>query len=142
MLRVSASDAGIEEHLFLSDRMEVCSSFEQFNLGEGAVFEASSRRYQVGKDACSTARRHADLGTNAEEDGLWVDERRLFLGARRARGSALVSPLLEKHVATRLSEEAAILKERRKGREEKLLAKGDAVGDDKPAPKPKAKRRP
>ena len=142
VLGVSASDAGIEEHLFLSELMEVGSSFDQLNLGECAVFEAISRRYQVWEEAYSTALRHSDLGTNAEDDGLWVDERRLFLGARRARGSALVSPLLEKHVATRLSEEAAILKERRKGREEKLLAKGDAVVEDKTTPKPKAKRRP
>ena len=83
------------------------------------------------KKLYSTALRHADLGTNAEDDGLWVDERRLFLGARRARGSALVSPLLEKHVATRLSEEAAILKESRKGREEKLLASGATLPEDK-----------
>ena len=138
----SASDAGLEEHLFLVDLMEVGSSFDQRSLGECAVFDAFSRRYQVWEEAYSAALRHADVGTNAEEEGLWVDVRRLFVGARRARGPALVSPLVEKHVAPRLSEEAAIRMERRQDREEKLLAKGDAVGDDKPAPKPKAKKRP
>ena len=48
-----------------------------------------------------------------------ASERHLFWGGVRPKGSALVAPELEKWVASQLAEEAAILKERRKGREER-----------------------
>ena len=51
-----------------------------------------------------------------------MDERQLFLGQDRGRGKALVCPLLEEWVAERLKSESAVLKERRKGREERMLA--------------------
>ena len=62
----------------------------------------------------------------------------------RGRGGALVCPELQTWVAERLQAEAAVLKERRKGREEKILARGSqAAGggdDDNTAPaKAKAK---
>lgn len=57
-------------------------------------------------------------------DDSWVEDRRIFLGERRCRGHALVSPALEQHVASRLAEESAVLKEKRKGREERQKARG------------------
>ena len=48
----------------------------------------------------------------------------LFMGASRPNGRALIAPELTKWISTRLQEEAAILKERRKGREERQLARG------------------
>ena len=54
----------------------------------------------------------------------------LFLGQGRSRGHALVAPALESWVASRIQEESAVLKERRKWREEHILAAGLAI----PAP--------
>ena len=48
-------------------------------------------------------------------------ERHLFLGGARQKGSALAAQELEKWVASQLADEAAVLKERRKGREEREL---------------------
>ena len=59
-------------------------------------------------------------------------ERHLFLGGARPKGSALVAPELEKRVAAQLGKEASILKERRKGREEReLVAAAFAPGGGK-----------
>ena len=64
----------------------------------------------------------ADHGGTRGGD-TWLDERRLFLGRGPSRSSALVAPQLSRHVASRLSEESAVLRERRRGREEKELAR-------------------
>ena len=69
----------------------------------------------------SASLRAAESGDDTAGD--WLDERRVFLGAPRAQGQALVSPELETHVASRLREEAEVLKERRKAREERHLAR-------------------
>ena len=50
---------------------------------------------------------------------LHQDEKSLFLGIRFTQGLALVSPALEKHVSGQLGEKSALLKERRKAREER-----------------------
>ena len=61
-----------------------------------------------------------------DDQGDWLDERRIFLGASRSKGHALVCPELECHVASQLAAESVALKERRKAREEKeAIAKGE-----------------
>ena len=94
------------------------------------TFESIARRYQLWEEVYSAALAEADAGNGAEE---WLDERRLFLGQPRARAHALISPELEKHVASQLAEESAVLKERREGREEKQLSRGGASSAAAPA---------
>ena len=74
---------------------------------------------------------------------MLLDERRLFLGHARSRGHALVVPQLERWVATKLAEESAVLKERRKGREERALARGAHTEGqrDQPAAAPRGRGR-
>lgn len=120
VLGLAAGDHGVDEHLFLSTLLEQGVVSDRYNISESLVFESISRRYQLWEEVYSAALAEADAGTGAEE---WLDERRLFLGQPRARAHALICPELEKHVASRLAEESAVLKERRKGREEKQLAR-------------------
>ena len=68
--------------------------------------------------------RGAEAGDGSD---LWLDERTIFLGADRSRGSSLICPALEAYVASRLHDESSVLKERRKGREERLLARSEAL---------------
>lgn len=65
--------------------------------------------------------REAEAGSEAAP---WLDERPIFLAHERSRGHMLIAPALEIWVSDRLREESSILKERRKGREERLLATG------------------
>ena len=52
----------------------------------------------------------------------WAGERRLFLGSTLGRHGCLVAPELKEWVATEVAKTTVVLKERRKAREERLLA--------------------
>ena len=57
-------------------------------------------------------------------------ERHLFWSGSRPKGAALMAPTLERWMASRLAEEVSILKERRKGREERDLLAGASVPEE------------
>ena len=136
VLGANVSDPGIDEHLFLSELMEYCLTYDQLNAADLAIMEAISRRYQYWEERYSEKlRTHSDGGGNAG----YAQERHLFLGGARTQGYALVCPALSEHVATELEKEAKILKERRKGREERQLAQeGECAQQD---PKGKGKNK-
>jgi hypothetical protein len=87
------------------------------------AMEMVARRLQLWEEHYGEQLRKMDGG----DDALQLDERRLFLGAKRSSGLALVSPELLTWLSSRLGEEAALLKERRKGREERQLAAGETA---------------
>lgn len=113
-----ASDLGVDDHLFLSDLLEVALTVDHLNLGELGAFETAARRYQLWEEVYAPSVREAEGG---KESSPWLDERQIFLGHKCSRGHALVCPDLETWVAERLREESSVLKERRKGREERAL---------------------
>ena len=117
---------GVDDHAFLSDVMEQALQYDQLNISELGCFEAIARRYQMVEEMYSAALRDAEAGSGSSD---WLDERHIFLGHERSRGHALISPELERHVAGKLQEESSVLKERRKGREERQLARGVVAGD-------------
>lgn len=57
------------------------------------------------------------------------------MGGDFGRGRALIAPELQEWIASRLRDEAAVLKEKRKGREERQLARG-GVGPSKTSGSP------
>ena len=118
-LGATTSDPGIDEHLFLSEAIQQALQYDQLNICNLASFECLARRYQLWEERYAERIRSSTEGAVAA--GL-AAERHLFLGGGRAKGYALVSPELERWVAKRMEEEAAVLKERRKGREERALA--------------------
>lgn len=128
MLGVSAADAGVDEHAFLSDLLELGGGFDQCNLSELAVFEAVARRYQLWEERYGEKLRSATEGSAAA--GGMAYERSLFLGGQARHRGALVSPALQRWIADRMGEDSAVLKERRKGREEReLLASATGSGN-------------
>ena len=100
---------------------------DQLNLASLECFELVSRRLQLWEETYSAQLRRAESGDTGTS---WLDERAIFLGAGRSRGHALVCPTLEIYVAEKLASESAVLKERRKGREERQLAAGSGGGLD------------
>ena len=110
--------------------LETAMVYDQLNVSELATFELMARRYQLWEEKYAGPMRTAETGDGAED---WLDERRLFLGQRRTTGHALVCPALESWIAERLREESAVLKERRKGREERQLARGVDVPHGDPS---------
>ena len=122
ILGLAAGDMGVDEHHFLSEAMERATVFDQLNLPELESYEGIARRYQMWEEIYSSALKQAEVG---EDQGDWLDERRIFLGADRSKGHALVCPELELHVASKLAAESAVLKERRKAKEERQAARGE-----------------
>ncbi|CAK0872167.1 unnamed protein product [Prorocentrum cordatum] len=137
---LTAADAGVDEHQFLSELLEMGAEKDQLNEGELATFEAVSRRCQLWEEVYANRLREHEAGAVRSAGGsAWLDEREIFLGQERGRGGALVCPSLQSWVASRLQEEAAVLKERRKGREEKIIARGGVEENSTTRPKAKAK---
>ncbi|CAK0841047.1 unnamed protein product [Prorocentrum cordatum] len=131
---LTAADAGVDEHQFLSELLEMGAQTDQLNEGELAVYETVARRYQLWEEIyANRLREHESGALRSSGSSAWLDEREIFLGQERGRGGALVCPELQTWVAERLQAEAAVLKERRKGREEKILARGKWLGRP-PAP--------
>ena len=121
-MHLSSSDPGVDDHEFLSDILEMAATYDQLNVCELASFERISRRYQLWEERYSEQLKSADAGGVKGSSSDFVEERRLFLGNDHGSSLALVCPALSKFVASKLQDEAAILKERRKGREERVLA--------------------
>ena len=119
--QLGASDVGVDDHYFLSELFELACTVDQLNVGELVVFEVIARRFQLWEEVYAASLREAEAGSEAAP---WLDERQIFLGHERSRGHALVCPAFEVWVADRLKDESSILKERRKGREERLLYQG------------------
>ena len=113
----------MDERAFLSEPLELGCQVDQLQLPSVVFYEMVCRRYQLWAEVYSNALREAEGGAGAGGTG-WLDEREIFLGQQKGRGSALVAPELKERVAERLQKEAAILKERRLAREEKVLALG------------------
>ncbi|CAK0906122.1 unnamed protein product [Prorocentrum cordatum] len=106
-------------------RLQELTTYDQLNAGELVVVEILCRRYQLWEELYASSLREAEAGQDAAP---WLDERSIFLGQDRSRGSALVCPALESWVAEKLREESAILKERRL----RHAAAGAAVAPEAP----------
>ena len=139
ILGLGASDEGVEEHEFLSELLELSMAFDQVNSPDLVVFEHISRRFQLWEEIYSDQLRDNSAGTHGQ-GGLDTEERSLYLGRKASPSAALVSPALQTWVSTRVAERSAILKERRKGREERRLAIAHSPPDNAATPAGKDKR--
>ena len=96
-------------------------SFDQLNSPDLVVFEHISRRYQVLEETHAAALRVKTSGTRIGQ-GLDNVERALYLGTGASTTTSLVCPALQAFVATKVGETSVIMRERRKGREERIAA--------------------
>lgn len=92
---------GVDDHLFLSDLLEVSLTMDLPNLGELESSETISRRSHLWEEICAAS---SSRGRGGKESSPWLDERQIFLRHERSRGHALVFPDLESWVADRLRE--------------------------------------
>ena len=106
----------------LSQLLEDALAINQVQTRVLVAFELASLRYQTWESACKDLLREAGTGAAGGDDRL--NERSLFLGVKSLRSSAAVMPELEDSVAKELAARAAVLKGRRKAREEAAPSKG------------------
>lgn len=119
VLKVTPMDSGVDDHLFLNELIETAMCADRLNVANIQAFEIVFRRLQLREEVYGQQLRLAEKGDAVDP---WLDERSLFLGQRKSRVHALVAPQLEAWVAEKLAKESAVMKDRRKGREERLLA--------------------
>ena len=115
---IATADRSRYEHECLSRVLQFAVCYDQLAVCNLAAFEVLCRRTQLIEFA------HLENPSAPDYTGAGH-----FLGVQDRRGGALVSPLLNSHVAGKLREEAAVAKERRKAQEARVLT---------PHPKPKA----
>ena len=102
----------------MCELLTILTSYGQVNIPNMAAFEIISRRLQnveESKENLLAAR--AAAGTGAAS-AFEMDQKCHFLGRDKGEHRALVCPALSAYVASQLRDEAMVLKERRKGREE------------------------
>jgi len=113
LLRLTPRDEGVGEHELISRMLEAAMTYDQVNVSELSFFELALRRYQLIEEQYSRRLEESELGKDQVDRAF---EHNLFLGSDRTSGRSLVSPKLQEWIAGKLRDEAAILKERRKGR--------------------------
>jgi hypothetical protein len=121
---IPAGDRSKFEHEVLSKVLELGVCYDGLAVSNLASFEVVSRRLQLIEEA------HLDSpGAPSYEAAAH------YMGSTERRGGALISPGLSEHVAGRLRDEAAVLKEKRKAAEARG---GRTLNPGGPAhPKPK-----
>jgi hypothetical protein len=119
---VSQNDRSVYEHQLLSKVLEAAISVDRLNAKNLMSIELVARRLQLIEEV---------IADNPSQPS-WENSN-LYMGWSERRGGALMDPTLRAHVATRLSAETAILKERRKAREAKQGPKKQPKGEGKGA---------
>jgi hypothetical protein len=110
------------EHETLSRLLQYAVTYDRLNVKNLVCMELALRRLQLHESA---------IAENA--DAPSYEGARHFMGLSQGRGGALVAPSLAAHVASELSKEAAILKEKRKARESRPGPKATGGKGGQPA---------
>ncbi|CAE8710731.1 unnamed protein product [Polarella glacialis] len=105
------------EHEVISKTLEIAALYDGLNLKNCMFSEFLLRRLQLQEEAI------AEDPTNPSYDGSAH-----WMGSSDRRGGALIAPALKAFVATELTREAAIMKEKRKAREAKAARGGGGGG--------------
>jgi hypothetical protein len=111
--RLSEEDPVVRAHEFACRGLETGACYDQLDLGALACFEIFARQLQTCEDLLSHKFHETDDGSSAD---LY-----LMSGAQH-KSQLCISPELRAFTATETSKRYAIMKERRKAREERVLA--------------------
>ena len=116
--RVPQTDPAVYIHEVLSEFFEIAGAYDQLDVSNLACVERLSRWYQDVE------------GTHEKEEVLGASDPYVS-GIARAAGGSAYCPALRSYVTERLSRDAALMKERRKMKEERDLAKKAGKGGGK-----------
>ena len=99
--------------------------FDQLNISEPACMELLARRAQLSElKWMERILRHGPSDEYGEDSYL-------YMGTNQTRGQVMIMPELEQLVADQLSKEGAVLKERRKLKEERGLVRANPIDESK-----------
>ncbi|CAK0856032.1 unnamed protein product [Prorocentrum cordatum] len=120
---LTQSDPGVADHEVAMRAFEFGLVYDQVNVGELVSFELLARRAQMAEW------RYRDRLAPRRADETAEDEH-LYMGTGETRGLIMMAPLLVEHISTELHRESQVMKEKRKLREERQLAKGTGADVD------------
>lgn len=112
--RDSEADGG---HETVFRAIEAAACYDQWNAFNSSAIEVLIRKLQPVYD------KHRDRLLQNQGHQDYGDDTHLYLGGNGPRGGAAVCLALQTWIAEELSRESAVLKERRKAREERSLAR-------------------
>ena len=110
---LTAGDQSVIDHEFCCRLLQLAVVYDQLHITELACMELVARKLQM----CEY--RHRDRAIGATQGDDLLEDAHLYMGVGETRGLVMVAPSLLSYVAEKLKTEAAILKERRKMREER-----------------------
>ena len=122
MCRLQPQDAGVSLHECACRCLELLVTYDQVDVTNIAGAEILSRQVQLVEE------KWKDCVFGSPPTGDIEHDSHLYLGTGMSRGDLCVGPLLQAWIAEQLSAESAILKERRKAREERTLTRGGGGG--------------
>jgi hypothetical protein len=121
-VNLTATDESVSDHEFCARILQTAATYDQLNVSELASMELVCRRLQM----CEYKHRERILG-RGHLDELQEDAH-LYMGTGETRGMLCISPSLLEYVTDEQHKEAAVMKERRKLRDERALARGSGGG--------------
>ena len=125
MARLQPTDEMAIAHETACRVLQTLCCYDQVDVSNLAGCEIIGRQLQLVEE-----RRYESLVRGQQSEAHASTDAHLFLGHQSSRGGLCISPLLDEWIAEELRKESATLKERRKAREERTLAR--------PKQKPKA----
>ena len=128
-VRLDPSDQSVLEHEFCSRVLQLAVQYDQLNVSELACMELICRKLQMAEY------RHRERVLGLANGDELLEDQHLYMGTGETRGMLMIAPALLSHVTEELHKEAAVLKERRKLREERASSRatGSGGGPSKPA---------
>ncbi|CAK0825783.1 unnamed protein product, partial [Prorocentrum cordatum] len=120
---LTQADLGVADHEVAMRAFEFGLVYDQVNVGELVSFELLARRAQMAEW------RYRDRLAPRRADETAEDEH-LYMGTGETRGLIMMAPFLVEHISTELHRESQVMKEKRKLREERQLAKGTGADGD------------
>ena len=119
--KFGAGNRGVLNRKDLRRVLEAFLSHDQLNFGGLAGLEIAAKSLQLCEEQ---EREQIDAGKGKEADGLL--DSHLYLWSGADRGKLSICPVLNEWIASQLRKGAAVLKERRKAREERALRRPKA----------------
>ena len=102
--------------------LETCAVYDQFDLTSSAGMELVARQIQIIEEKLAHKFEDKEIGTDY-----------FLMSGASHRSQLCIAPALKKWLAEELTKESSVLKERRKAREERVLANPKKKGKDKDA---------
>ena len=111
--KLQVHDSGVAEHETYCKVLQTMLTYDQLDVSNLAAAEVIARQIQLIEE------RYENKLVDVDKHG----QNHLFSGLDETRGGICLSPALREYVAQELTKESLIMKERRKAREERALAR-------------------